>query len=128
MTFKNNKYALILKHTQQFNQQLKVTEMFFFIIGEWQSQCYASLHLDFHEHLLSHAADKKCQSDLHNTNYTCACVESPLFCLFSNCSNSSSTRLLSLYITFYRCCKCATFLFVRTLRNAMKHGIKICLL
>ena len=48
--------------------------------------------------------------------------------LFSNCSKSSNTRLQSLNITFYPCCKCATFLCARTPRNAMRHSIEICLI
>ena len=45
--------------------------------------------------------------------YMCLCWVSTLFCMicckFSNCIKSSTTRLRSLYITFYLCCKCATF-------------------
>ena len=64
--------------------------------------------------------------------YMCLCWVSTLFCmiccLFINCSKSSTTRLRSLYISFYLCCKSATFLCGRTSRNAMKRSIEICLL
>ena len=49
-------------------------------------------------------------------------------CLFSNCSKSSTTRLRSLYITFYLCCECSTFLCACTPHNAMRRSIEICLL
>ena len=64
--------------------------------------------------------------------YICLCWVSILFgmicCFFSNCGKSSTSRFRSLYITFYLCCKCATFLFARTPRNAMKRSIEICLI
>ena len=64
--------------------------------------------------------------------YMCLCWVSTLFCmmccLFSNCSKSSTTRLRSLYIAFYLCCKCATFICGHTPLNVMKRSIEICLL
>ena len=49
-----------------------------------------------------------------------------IFCKYT--ASTASTRLRSLYITFYLCCKCATFLCARTPPNAMKRSIEICLL
>ena len=57
---------------------------------------------------------------LIHTEYMCLCLVSTLFCmiccLFSNwiCSKSSTTQFRSIYIMFYLCCKCATFLCART--------------
>ena len=48
-------------------------------------------------------------------NAMCLCLVSTLFgmiCLFSRCNKSSTTRLWSLYITIYLCCKCATFVLM----------------
>ena len=66
--------------------------------------------------------------------YMCLCWVSTLFgmifCLFSSCIKSSTTRFRLLYtcITFYLRCKCATFLCSRTPRNSMRRRIEICLL
>ena len=49
-------------------------------------------------------------------------------CLFSNCGKNSTTRLQSLYVTFYLRCKCASFLCARTPRNALGCSIEIWLL
>ena len=50
-----------------------------------------------------------------------------MICLFSKCNKNSTTWLRFLYITFYLCCKCATFLCARTPCNVMKRNIEICL-
>ena len=57
----------------------------------------------------------------------CLCWVSTLYynnCKFFNCIKRSHTRLRSLYLTFYLCCKCATVLCAHTQRRS----IKMCLL
>ena len=64
--------------------------------------------------------------------YMCSCWVSTLFrilcCLFSNCKIKTLLHNSYPYITFYMCCKSATFLCARTPRNEMKRSIEISLL
>ena len=96
-------------------------------------QCFIAFR--FSEHLWSHDAGKASHwegSITQTTNLLRIHVHvfslHIICCLFSNCSKSSNTRLQSLNITFYLCCKCATFLCARTPRNVMRHSIEICLI
>ena len=45
-----------------------------------------------------------------------------MICLFSKCNKNSTTWLRFLYITFYLCCKCATFLWFHSLRSKNFHS------
>ena len=87
-----------------------------------RAQCYASLHSRIPVKTWCRLSVP--YRGLYYTNYqyitnTCACVESPHDLLFvSICSKSSTIRPRYLYITFYLCCKCATFLSARIPSNA----------
>ena len=106
-----------------------------------RDQCYASLHLDFHEYLVK----PRCRSSVpqrglykYYTNYqyitkTFACVGSPHYFARVVCFPIVVKAQLQGFnpytsITFSLCCKCATCLFARIPRNGMKRSIVICLL
>ena len=105
-----------------------------------RAKWYAWLHSDFYKYLWSHDAGKVCHRDGYITQttspiyneYMCSCWVSTLFrilcCLFSNCKIKTLLQNSYPYITFYMCCKSATFLCARTPRNEMKRSIEISLL